>query len=63
MASQLPPWLEPGVDIVHSSFGKGRVVRVGPYERALVVWVEFDRGDVMMLDPSGGDTHAPARVL
>jgi hypothetical protein len=57
----LSSWLEPGVEVVHTSFGTGRVVKIGPYRRALVVWVEFDRGDVMMLDPEWGATHMRSR--
>jgi hypothetical protein len=61
MASQLPSWIEPGVDMVHTSFGTGSVVKIGPYKRAMVVWVEFDGGDVKMLHPEWGATHMRRR--
>jgi hypothetical protein len=50
-------WLLEGTAIVHATFGTGRVVRVGPHHGAQVAWVDFDRGDRKMLDPSYASAH------
>jgi hypothetical protein len=59
--SQMPSWLQVGVDVVHPSFGTGRVVEIGLAKGAPVVWVEFDRGDVKMLDPEWATKHVRPR--
>jgi hypothetical protein len=46
-----PSWLQVDADVVHRVFGTGRVVDIAPIKGALVVFVEFDRGDVVALDP------------
>ena len=38
--------------MAHRAFGTGRVVNVGFYKGALAAWVDFDRGDRKMLDPT-----------
>jgi hypothetical protein len=50
-----------GVNIVHPSFGTGRVVDISLFKSALVIWVEFDRGDVIMLDPDWATGHLRPR--
>lgn len=54
-------WLLEGTAIVHSTFGTGRVVRVGPYKGARAVWVDFDRGDRKALDLQYASPHVRLR--
>jgi len=44
-------WTKVGASIIHSTFGTGMVVSVGLFRGARAVWIDFDRGDRMALDP------------
>jgi hypothetical protein len=57
----MPTWLQVGVDVVHHTFGTGRVLEIGPAKGRLGIWVEFDRGDVKLLDPGGIGRHMRQR--
>lgn len=57
----MPSWLQVGVDVVHHTFGTGRVSEIGPFKGRVEIRVEFDRGDVIMLDPVGIGRHLRKR--
>jgi hypothetical protein len=61
MPSAMPPWLQVDVEIVHHTFGTGRVVEIGTAKGRVEIWVAFDRGDVIMLDPVGIGRHMHPR--
>ncbi|MDP9389148.1 MAG: hypothetical protein M3Q48_14825 [Actinomycetota bacterium] len=54
--------MEVGQAIVHSAFGTGTVVHVGDYKGDQAVWVDFDRGDRKMLDPTYASSHVRLRT-
>ncbi len=53
--------MEVGRAVVHSTFGTGTVVHVGEYKNAAAVWIDFDRGDRKMLDPTYAVNHTRLR--
>ncbi len=52
-----PAWVVEGVVVIHDTFGRGIVRRVGLYERFHTVWVEFDEGGVKALAPKYAMRH------
>lgn len=55
-------WAKVGTNIVHSTFGTGTVVSVGLSRGAPAVWIDFDRGDRMVLDPETASEHTRIRT-
>lgn len=51
-----------GTQVVHSTFGTGTVVHVGPYRGTQAAWIDFDRGDRKVLDPEYAAAHTRLRV-
>jgi len=49
-----PAWVREGAVVVHDTFGRGIVRRVGLYKRYHTVWVEFDESGVTALSPKYG---------
>jgi hypothetical protein len=52
-----PAWVVPGAVVVHDSFGRGIVRRVGLYKRYHTVWVEFDDAGMKALAPKYAMPH------
>ena len=54
-----PPsdWLIEGAAVVHTTFGVGRVVRVGLLKREHCVWIEFEGVGVKPLHPHYAEPH------
>jgi hypothetical protein len=52
-----PEWVAEGVVVVHDTFGRGIVRRVGLYKRLHTVWVEFDEAGVKALAPKYATPH------
>jgi len=55
-------WAKVGTSIVHSTFGTGKVVSVGLSRGSPAVWVDFDRGDRLVLDPETATAHTRIRT-
>ena len=55
-------WMAEGAEVVHSTFGTGKVVHVGTYKGSEAVWVDFDRGDRKTLDPQYAAPHIRRRT-
>jgi hypothetical protein len=49
-----PEWVVEGAVVVHDTFGRGVVRRVGLYKRYHTVWIEFDDAGVKALSPKYG---------
>jgi hypothetical protein len=52
-----PAWVTEGVFVVHDTFGRGVVRRVGLYKRLHTVWIEFDEVGVKALSPKYAIAH------
>jgi hypothetical protein len=52
-----PEWVVEGAVVVHDTFGRGIVRRVGLYKRFHTVWVEFDEAGVKALAPKYAIPH------
>lgn len=52
-----PEWVVEGVVVMHDTFGRGVVRRVGLYKRMHTVWVEFDDVGVKALMPMFAMPH------
>jgi hypothetical protein len=52
-----PGWVVEGAVVVHDTFGRGIVRRVGLYKRLHTIWVEFDEAGVKALAAKYGMAH------
>jgi hypothetical protein len=52
-----PEWVTEGVVVVHDTFGRGVVRRVGLYKRFHTIWVDFEKEGGKALSPKYAMPH------